>query len=560
MQSSHFRLLHLLRSRRLSPDKLPLSRLAPRPFRLFHPFPVVKRRRLTLPGAPQLFHFSLQALQLLLQSLVQGLRLRQLCLQLSITLIFWVRESFVVPFSHRHQFKVPTTFSQESFGLFNLPFDLSFWSTLDAKQVLISMHSTEAVIVKLVQPTKHKAEWLENTIKSFSQAVQYGLDAAQEHKTSSRAKLHKVVYRPAREQFGLPSDYARMAVNASVSLARSFYGLRKSGQRATFPKVSGSQGIGLGVNAYTMIRNDNRFVLRVSTGKRDQYIWLPLQVPTHYRETIQLTYGDAKLFQRNGDWYVMLPVRITHTPAARGGEPTFIGVDLGIVRHATIATPDRLIFFDGKAARNRREHFADVRRRYQRHRRIDRVKDQRGKERRWMADLNHKLSRQIGNIAAQYQNQVIVLERLDGIRYRTRGSKRFNRMVASWTFRDLVSKIQYKAARLDIPVVFVDPRNTSKTCFRCGHATRSNRPNQATFRCVKCGYRQNADANAAQNIAAQGPIAFGQGRPDTARSQDQTENELTLFVSRSRPDGGKECASAHSDSNLASPPCGTPRL
>jgi transposase len=96
--------------------------------------------------------------------------------------------------------------------------------------------------------------------------------------------------------------------------------------------------------------------------------------------------------------------------------------------------------------------------------------------------------------------------------------------------------------------------------FRCGHATRSNRPNQATFRCVKCGYRQNADANAARNIAAQGPMAFGQGRPDTARSQDQTENELTLFVSRSRPDRVKECASAHSDSNLASPPCGTPRL
>jgi hypothetical protein len=55
---------------------------------------------------------------LLLQSLVQGLRLRQLCLQLSNALIFWVRESFVVPFSHRRQFTLPTTFFQESFGLF----------------------------------------------------------------------------------------------------------------------------------------------------------------------------------------------------------------------------------------------------------------------------------------------------------------------------------------------------------------------------------------------------------------------------------------------------------
>ncbi|MBN1665469.1 MAG: transposase [Anaerolineales bacterium] len=414
------------------------------------------------------------------------------------------------------------------------------------------MHSVEAVVLKLVRPTLRKAQWLESMALSFIQAVQYGLDVAQELKSSNRAKLHQVIYRPAREQFSLPSEYARMAVNAVVTLARSFYGLRNSGHRPSFPKVSRNQGIGLGIHAYSVVCDGERFVLRVSTGSRGQFTWFPLHVPARYRKTIMLTRGDAKLFQRNGNWFVMLPIRISYTPTACGGEPTFIGVDLGIVRHATVATPDRLLFFAGKEARHRREHFFDLRRRYQQHRRIDRVKDQRGKEHRWMADLNHKLSCQIVETASQYATPVIVLERLDGIRYRVHGSKRFNRMVSSWTFRDLVSKIQYKAARIGIPVVFVDPRNTSKTCSRCGHATRSNRPDQATFRCVKCGYRLNADGNAARNIAALGPGAFEQGRTDITRSQDQTEGF------GSRPDGEKGCALAHSDPNLESSLTGIP--
>jgi putative transposase len=125
-------------------------------------------------------------------------------------------------------------------------------------------------------------------------------------------------------------------------------------------------------------------------------------------------------------------------------------------------------------------------------------------------------------MALRYANPVIVLERLDGIRNRLKGSKRFKRMVSSWAFRELVNCIEYKAARYNIPVVFIDPRGTSKSCSRCGHASRYNRIDQSHFRCTRCGYRNNADENAARNIAALGPSALGQGRPDTARSQDQT--------------------------------------
>ena len=419
------------------------------------------------------------------------------------------------------------------------------------------MYNTECIVVKIIPPNRAKREWLKHTEDDFAQAVQIGLDAAHAEHTSSRARLHKLVYPKARD-LGLPADYARMAVNAAVSLARSYYGQRRSRhfKHVSFPKINGSQGIGLGVNAYKLVRGDSRWVLRVSTGVRGHYIWLPLCVPAKYTDRMTCVRGDARLFRRSDDWYAALPIRVSPMPTGCSGKHTFLGVDLGIVRHAVVATPDRVVIFDGKADRWRREHFADLRHRYQRHRRTDRVKASRGKEARWMRDINHKISRQIVELALEYPNPVIVLERLDGIRYRTRGSKRFNRMMSSWAFRQLVDMIRYKAAKAGVLVAFCDPRGTSKTCPQCGHASRANRRKQELFRCVRCGYQANADVVAARNIAAAGPGALRHGRPDTARpsSEGQT-GDVGL-----RPDGVEECASVHSDPNLASPVSGTPRL
>ncbi|NJK43403.1 MAG: transposase, partial [Pleurocapsa sp. SU_196_0] len=51
-----------------------------------------------------------------------------------------------------------------------------------------------------------------------------------------------------------------------------------------------------------------------------------------------------------------------------------------------------------------------------------------------------------------------------------------------------------------VPVRLVDPRNTSRTCSRCGHCEQGNRKSQAVFQCRACGFVANADLNAAVNI------------------------------------------------------------
>jgi len=60
-----------------------------------------------------------------------------------------------------------------------------------------------------------------------------------------------------------------------------------------------------------------------------------------------------------------------------------------------------------------------------------------------------------------------------------------------------------------VPVVWVDPKSTSQTCPRCGHAARANRPSQGWFKCARCGYQSDADRVGALNIAARGAMLVG---------------------------------------------------
>jgi len=412
------------------------------------------------------------------------------------------------------------------------------------------MQRQETVIIAIKKPTVCKADFLNTMAHGFSDAVQIGLNMAQKMHTSDRNRIHHASYYAIRAETKLPSDYARVAIAQVVALVRSYYGLQKSKHQkhTSFPTVNKTNNIGLGVNAYAIIKRDNNFVLRVSTGKRGHYIWLPLSVPAKFQDKMQYVYGDAKMFRRNKKWFVVLPLRISHIPTVCDGEPAFIGVDLGIVRIATISTPDGVIIFDGKAIRHRREHFADIRRRYQKANRLDKIKFMHGKESRWMSNMNHVISKHIVEIALQYKNPIIVFERLDGIRDRIYASKRFNRMLNSWAFRQLTDFVEYKAKRHDIPVLFIDPRQTSRTCPRCGHATRSNRPSQSQFRCVKCGFQDNCDSIASANIAGGGARLHHQGLSDNALSDNSDKTRTVGFW----PDGVHDRRASRLDPNLSS--------
>jgi len=53
-------------------------------------------------------------------------------------------------------------------------------------------------------------------------------------------------------------------------------------------------------------------------------------------------------------------------------------------------------------------------------------------------------------------------------------------------------------------VVTISPQYISQTCPQCDHVSSGNRKTQQVFRCIVCGYTENADLVAAMNILAAG--------------------------------------------------------
>jgi putative transposase len=126
-------------------------------------------------------------------------------------------------------------------------------------------------------------------------------------------------------------------------------------------------------------------------------------------------------------------------------------------------------------------------------------------QKRFQKHINHEISRQLVNNAVA-SKRAISLEDLTGIRERTNQqprSKQERRKSNSWSFYQLRQFLTYKCLLSRIPLIFVNPAYTSKSCHKCLHI--GNR-NGKSFRCVnpRCTWQGDPDYNGAKNIAALG--------------------------------------------------------
>jgi len=169
---------------------------------------------------------------------------------------------------------------------------------------------------------------------------------------------------------------------------------------------------------------------------------------------------------------------------------TNLGIDIGIAKP--------IVFSDGKMLGSGR---------YIKHKKLEfgkkRAKHQKlkveisSKQSRWTNDLNHKLSRKAVDYAISQGASVLALEKLKGTQLSNRRFRKYN-----WAFKDLLTKISYKAEDAGLKVVYVDPAYTSQRCNCCGQKSKDNRKSQDWFLCSYCNYQANADVNASKNIIA----------------------------------------------------------
>ena len=89
-------------------------------------------------------------------------------------------------------------------------------------------------------------------------------------------------------------------------------------------------------------------------------------------------------------------------------------------------------------------------------------------------------------------------------RTRSRGSRASRESVASINGPDWKKPSGTGSSR--VSVIFVDPRQTSRQCFFCGHVDRKKRKSRSDSQCVQWNFSRKVDWNATINIALRSSV------------------------------------------------------
>lgn len=343
--------------------------------------------------------------------------------------------------------------------------------------------------IKLL-PTPEQAQALRQTLEVANTACNYISTQAWDTKTFRQFPLHKLTYYAVKEMFQLT---AQVVVRA-ISKVADAYKLDKKSKRTFKP--------------HGAIAFDNR-ILTYKLDSMELNIWtvegrqkMSFACGKRQLELLKGQHGESDLCLVKGKFYLMVVCDV-ETPKPIDVEG-FFGIDLGIVN---IATDNDGGGFSGASIEDNRRKFGHRRKNLQKKQTKSakrKLKKISGKQARFQKITNHIISKSIVQIAYDTQ-RAIALEDLGGIREAPVRRKQRAKH-ANWSFYQLRQYISYKAERMGVPVIFVDPRNTSRTCPECGCVDKANRKSRSIFLCIQCGFSANADYVAAVNIAVRASV------------------------------------------------------
>lgn len=340
----------------------------------------------------------------------------------------------------------------------------------------------KVISVKLL-PTPEQAESLKKTTCLFVEVCNFLSEKAFESKKYNKVILHRLCYQLCKTQF--PNFSSQLIVRA-IGVVCDSYRLQQKEQTH-------------------FTRNVAVYDARVLTWRPNEAsIWtvdgrfhIPIEVWN--MELFNLPKGESDLICKNGKWFLQTTVTTQEVPKIEPKQ--WLGVDLGVINLAV--TSDGQVF-SGEKIEKARVKYLKYRKRLQTRcsqssRR--RLRKHGHKEARFRTNMNHVISKKIVSKAEGTSCCGIALEKLTHIRRRTTVRKEQRNQRLSWSFAQLRSFIEYKAADKGIPVLVVSAVNTSRGCSSCGYVDKGNRKNQSDFVCLKCGFETNADYNAALNIS-----------------------------------------------------------
>lgn len=342
-------------------------------------------------------------------------------------------------------------------------------------------------------PDADQARLLLDTMRAFNAAATYAAKVGFDAGVISQPSIHTRCYAELRARFGLSSQMAVRAIGKAVACFHI--------DRTRCPKFK-PYGAMIYDERLMSFKGLDKVSILTLAGRQI----IPIIYGEYQKARFDRLKGQVDLVYRNRKFYLMCSIDLPEKAPIEVQE--FIGVDLGVKE--IVATSDGHTVSGREVEAVRQKYFA-VRRslgkkmgRSQRRPRKNARKAMRrigNREARFRRHQNHVISKSLV-LHAKDTGRGIALENLTHIRSRTRFRKKQRAKMGGWAFAQLRGFIEYKGNLYGVPVVAVDPRNTSRTCPKCGHCEKANRKSQSEFQCRRCGHTANADINAAINLAA----------------------------------------------------------
>jgi putative transposase len=346
------------------------------------------------------------------------------------------------------------------------------------------------------------AALLEDTVDTVLWCAQYVVDHAfqGEYVTTSKTTLDDETYDDVREATdGFNGGLVQAARNKAAEACKSVVERWKQGKKASKPMFTSSHVV---YDHRTATFHDDYVSLATTDGRIEADYVLPDEdsdTPhSEYLFSDKYETTGAELHYHDGDWVLHVhckrDVESDTSEQATTENGTVLGVDLGVNNLAVTSTGT---FWTG-------DEFDHWRREYEKrrgslhqcgtrwaHQNIQSVG--RKEEGRFKLML-HRISNELVAEARENECSVIAFEDLTDIRERIGAS-----WGHKWAFDRLYEYVEYKAEEYGITVEQVAPENTSRRCSECGFTHPDNREDE-DFECLKCGYENHADYNAAKNI------------------------------------------------------------
>lgn len=244
-----------------------------------------------------------------------------------------------------------------------------------------------------------------------------------------------------------------------------------------------------------------------------------LKMDKDYEGEYKMCNSSIQFVKRDGvpKFFLLLVVNIPQEHVELD-KKIVVGVDLGINSPAYVATNATM----ERKQIGRRETFLNARmafqRRYKSLQRLQTTAGGRGRKKKleplerlrkaehnWVHTQNHLFSREVVQFAVKARAATIHMEDLSGFGKDHDGNadERKEFVLRNWSYYELQTMIAYKAEKYGIKVEKIRPAYTSRTCSWCGH--EGFRKGEIFIcenpACEKCGEKENADYNAARNIA-----------------------------------------------------------